>query len=41
MSIGHDFELRSLKEEELDAWFDHLAVVFARSAPREYFVAHW
>jgi len=33
-------EYRSLKEEELESWFDHCAEVF-ESAPREYFVRHW
>lgn len=33
-------EYRSLKEEELDQWFDHCATVFTKT-PREYFVRHW
>ncbi|KAL6058081.1 putative acetyltransferase [Balamuthia mandrillaris] len=34
------FEFRSLGEEELEVWFDHLAFVFTQT-PRNYFVSHW
>ena len=33
-------EIRSLREEELESWFDHCAEVF-EGASREYFVRHW
>jgi predicted N-acetyltransferase YhbS len=35
-----DYEFRQLRESELPAWFDHLAIVFARVG-REYFMNHW
>jgi hypothetical protein len=34
MSLG------TLSENELEAWFDHLAAVFETTG-REYFVRHW
>eukprot|EP01111_Echinosteliopsis_oligospora_P013841 TRINITY_DN506_c0_g1_i1.p1 TRINITY_DN506_c0_g1~~TRINITY_DN506_c0_g1_i1.p1 ORF type:complete len:331 (-),score=90.09 TRINITY_DN506_c0_g1_i1:199-1191(-) len=33
-------QYRTLKEEELEEWFDHVALVF-ESTPREYFTNHW
>jgi len=33
-------EYRSLREEELESWFDHCAEVF-EGASREYFLRHW
>ncbi len=33
-------EVRSLREEELERWFDHCAEVF-KGESREYFVRHW
>lgn len=35
-----DVEIRSLKETELEIWFDHLDTVF-ETTPRNYFVNHW
>jgi predicted N-acetyltransferase YhbS len=35
-----EYEFRQLREEELPAWFDHLATVFAHVG-REYFMNHW
>lgn len=37
---GEKFEFRTLRLDELDKWFDHLAVVFD-TTPRTYFVNHW
>jgi len=35
-------ELGTLQEHELEAWFDHVAEVFApNGTPRSYFVDHW
>eukprot|EP01117_Protostelium_nocturnum_P017799 TRINITY_DN730_c0_g1_i1.p1 TRINITY_DN730_c0_g1~~TRINITY_DN730_c0_g1_i1.p1 ORF type:complete len:346 (-),score=104.26 TRINITY_DN730_c0_g1_i1:269-1306(-) len=41
-SLSHEpsFSFRSLKESELEGWFDHVATVFAQT-PRSYFVDHF
>lgn len=32
--------ITTLKEEDLESWFDHLDLVFEKT-PRQYFVNHW
>ncbi|ORY01786.1 acyl-CoA N-acyltransferase [Basidiobolus meristosporus CBS 931.73] len=40
--MHEEYIFRTLKEEELPLFFDHLAVVFQpKGTPRQYFVDHW